>query len=119
MKRINDIKKWERCEKMLWLSKKEPQPFVPFVFYNEDMYSLCKQKLHVLSHFEGSVGDTNDAFFQNEKNESFFFKVRFTYENLRIRIPIMEKYKDGYRLYFTYASCFPKESEAQSIADRR
>lgn len=118
MKRINDIKKWERCEKMLWLDKKDPQPFVPFVFYNEDLYALIKQKLAIPSWFEGQTGDTNDAFFKQESEYSFFCKVRFTYQDLRIRIPLMEKYKEGYRIYFAYASCFPKESEAQSLADQ-
>ncbi len=118
MKRISDIKKWERCEKMLWLSKKEPQPFVPFVFYNEDIYALIQKKLHIESWFEGKPNDTNEAFFANENNFQFFSKVRFQFSDLRIRIPLMEKYKDGYRIYFVYASCFPKESEAQSLADQ-
>lgn len=117
MKRISDIKKMERCDKLLWLSKKMPQAFSPYVFYNEDIYELTKKKLNIERCFEGKTGDDNEAFFANEKDYYAFSKVRFTYEGLRIRIPLMIRKRKRYNIYFLYASCFPKESEAQTIAD--
>lgn len=118
MKRISDIKKIERCDKLLWLSKMQPQPFMPFVYYNENIYELAKQKLHIENWLEGQVGDDNNAFFDHVDKYEAFCNIRFTYDDFRIKIPIMTKYKNGYRVYFTYVSCYPKESEAQSIVDQ-
>lgn len=118
MKRISDIKKIERCEKLLWLSKKQPQPFMPFIYYNEDIFALAKQKLGIKEWLIGQPGDDNNAFFAHMNEYDAFCNIRFTYGDFRIKIPIMKKYKDGFRIYFTYAACFPKESEAQFIADQ-
>lgn len=117
MKRISDIKKLERCDKLFWLSKKNPQPFLPYVFFNKDIYELTKQKLNLEQVFEGTTGDANDVFFENENLYSAFMKVRFSYNGLRIRIPLMVKKDNAYIVYFLYSSCYPKESEAQVIAD--
>lgn len=118
MKRIADIKKVERCEKLLWLSKRKPIPFTPFIYYQEDIYKLAKMKLNINECFDGNVGDDNDVFFQNEEKYQAFIKMRFTYKGLRIRIPLMVKVQNRYKIYFLYAACFPKESEAQSFADQ-
>lgn len=118
MKRVSDIKKMERCEKLLWLSKKQPQPFMPFIYYNENIYTLAKEKLQISNWLEGQRNDDNAAFFDHENEYDAFCNIRFTYQELRVKIPIMKKYKDGYRIYFTYASCYPKESDAQMIADQ-
>lgn len=118
MKRVSDIKKMERCDKLLWLSKKQPQPFMPFVYYNENIYKLAKEKLKIDNWLEGQRGDDNNAFFDHENEFDAFCNIRLTYHDLRVKIPIMKKYKDGYRIYFTYASCYPKESDAQMIADQ-
>lgn len=117
MKRISDIKKMERCDKLFWLSKKIPQPFSPYVYFNEDIYELTKQKFSLTDIFEGKTGDENAAFFTAENSYEAFMKVRFSYNGLRIRIPFMLKTGDAYTVYFLYAACYPKESEAQVIAD--
>lgn len=117
MKRISDIKKWERCDKMLWMSKRYSQPFMPYVYYNEDIYALAKEKLGIQEWLCGQKGDENDAFFEQEEHYEAFSKIRLTYADLRVQIPIMKKYQDGYRVYFVYSSCCPKESEAQVMAD--
>lgn len=118
MIRIGDIKKYERCDKLLWLSKKEPQPFLSFAYYHEDIYELSKQKLHLQNCLEGKMGDDNDVFFTNENQYETFIRMRFTYLDFRVRIPIMVKNEQGYHVYFVFASCFPKEGEATSFADQ-
>lgn len=118
MKHISDIKKLERCEKLLWLSKREPQPFIPFIFYNENIYELTKKRLHIEDWFTGNVGDENEVFFSHEKEYDAFCRIRFSYQDLRIQIPVMKRNGNRYDIYFLYASCFPKESEAQSFADQ-
>lgn len=118
MIRIGDIKKWERCDKLLWLSKKEPQPFLPFAYYHEDMYALVKRKLQLTNCLDGKVGDDNAAFLDHQEEYDAFVRMRFTYENFRVRIPVMVKEEKGYHVYFVFGNCFPKEGEAQSFADQ-
>lgn len=117
MKRISDIKKWERCEKLLWMSRQNTRSFMPFIYYHEDFYELIKQRLRIENWLCGKCGDSNDAFFLHENEYSWFCKIRFTYEDLRVQVPLMKKTKNGYDVYFAYATCFPKESEAQMMAD--
>lgn len=118
MKKISDIKKMERCEKLFWLSKKQPQTFSPYVFYNEDIYELTKKKLGIIDCFVGKSTDNNDTFFSCEKDYKVFMKVYFTYKGLQIRIPLMIRKRKNYEIYFLYASCYPKEHDAQLFADQ-
>ena len=117
MKHISDIKKYERCEKLLWNAKKYPQPFLAFVYYGENINELALQKLGIDNYLKGEKGDDNNKFFDNKDKYQCFMGIRFEYHDLRVKVPLMIKEKEGYQLYFNYAACFPKEHEAQSIAD--
>lgn len=114
---ISDIKKFERCNKLMWLSNKEPQPFMPYIFYNENIYELSKKLLQITNCFEGKRGDGNEEFFKHQEEYNTFMNVRFEYHSLRVRVPILQKDGDTYRIYFLFSSCAPKEGEAQSFAD--
>ena len=58
MVHISDCKKFKRCPKYFWLSKKEPTPpFSPFVRMDEDLTGLACQKLKINEHFRGIRGD--------------------------------------------------------------
>ncbi|MFV0381658.1 MAG: DUF2779 domain-containing protein [Breznakia sp.] len=117
MRHLSDIKNFERCKKKFWNALHHPQPFYPFVIYNESMVALVQEKLHAKQCFIGSRNETNEMFFKQEKNYDTFFNVRFVYDGLRVKAPLLRKTKYGYILSFLYASCFPKESEATTIAD--
>lgn len=117
MLHISDIKKYDRCEKLLWLSKKDPQKSPPFVFYNENLLELIKKKLHITSCFEGAVGDEGSLAMNALSTHDVLMNARFVYDELRIKIPLMIRTKDAWDIYFTHATCYPKESEAQSMAD--
>ncbi len=114
---VSDIKKFERCNKLMWLSKKQPQKFVPYIFLNENIYDLSKQLLRISNYFEGSRNEGNDAFFAHEQAYDSFINVRFEFHTLRVKVPIMLKGEKGYRIYFLFSSCRPKEGEAQCFAD--
>ena len=45
MLHLTDIKKYERCPRAFWLSRRQKKEFVPFVNYNESMSELVKQLL--------------------------------------------------------------------------
>lgn len=117
MLHISDIKKFDRCEKLFWLSQKEPQKFLPFVYYNENLSELLKQKYHITSAFEGAVGDDPSLALQALQCEKVLLNARFAYDELRIKISLMMKNQDVWDIYFCYPSCYPKESEAQVIYD--
>lgn len=117
MMHISDIKKYDRCEKLLWLSKNQPQKVPPFVFYNENLQQLVKEKLHITSCYEGNVGDEGSLAIAALSTYDTLMNARFVYDELRIKIPLMMRNQDGWDIYFMYASCYPKEGEAQTMAD--
>ncbi|MEG0841970.1 MAG: DUF2779 domain-containing protein [Erysipelotrichaceae bacterium] len=114
---ISDIKKFERCNKLFWLNKKEPLNFVPYIYFNENIIELCKKRFNLETYFEGKVGDDPQCALAAMKNYDVLINARFMYHDLRVKLPIMMKNGNGYDLYFTYASCWPKEHEVVAIAD--
>lgn len=118
MLHISDIKKYDRCPKSFWLSRKEKKPFVPFVNYNENMKDLCKELLMIGEDaYEGSVGDEGKLALAALQTHKILINARFTYEDMRVKIPFLIQEDDKKIVYFTYKSCYPKESEAQFMAD--
>ncbi len=117
MWQIKDVKQYDRCEKMLWWSLRKPQPYLPFIYYNENIYDLSLEKLRISNYFRGSHVHDNSVFFEAMKDYDVFVKVSLQHQNLHVRIPILIKQDTAYIAYFLYPSCYPKEGEAQSIAD--
>ena len=67
--------------------------------------------------FEGAANDDGALAFAALSTHTWLLNARFAYEDLRVKIPIMYQ-EDGKRIvYFTYSSCYPKEGEAQKMAD--
>lgn len=114
---LSDIKKFDRCEKLYQLSQEQPQQFFPFVFYNENMISLCLDLLQITDYFNGQVGDDGQLALHALQKQSALINARFSYGELRIKVPIMVKTSDKWNIYFTFRSCYPKEREAVSMAD--
>lgn len=115
---ISDIKHYERCEKYLWLCEHEPKAFQPFVYFNESMNDLIKEYFCLPETvFEGCVGDDPSRAIEALQTEEILMNARFAKDDLRIKIPLMIKQNEGWIVYFSYVSCYPKESEAQKLAD--
>lgn len=117
MSHISDIRLVERCEKLYWLSKKEPIKGIPFVNYNENMSSLVKEYFMIQECFEGAVNDEGEKAVEAMKTFSVLMNARFVKDDLRIKIPLMIKGETGWNVYFTYVLPYPKESDAQRISD--
>ncbi|TDW20831.1 uncharacterized protein DUF2779 [Breznakia blatticola] len=118
MKHLSDINKLQRCDRLLWLSKKQPQAFQRYVMFNENIYELTLRLFGMKEYFKGAPHDTNERFFSNIDAYDVFVSVRLEYNDLRIKMPIMRKVHDGFVLYYPYANCYPKEHEAQTYADQ-
>lgn len=114
---IADIKKYERCENYYWYSQKDPKPSIPFLYYNENMIELCKELLMVRDYFEGNANDDPALALAALKEKDCLINARFAYGGIRVKIPIMIQEGERWLVYFTYVSCFPKETEAQKLAD--
>lgn len=117
MNHLSDIKKYERCEKLYWLSQTQPKPYLPFVYYNESIIELSKELLMLRDYFEGQPNDDPALALAALETHDTLVNARFAYGGLRIKVPIMIREEDGWMLYFTYTSCYPKEHDAQTIAD--
>lgn len=118
MLHLTDIKKYERCPRAFWLSRRKKKEFVPFVNYNESMSELVKQLLMIRDEdvFVGQANDSGDLALAALSTKRVLIHARFVYKDLRINIPFLIQENGKRILYFTYRSCYPKEQEAVKIA---
>lgn len=117
MLHIADIKKYERCPRLFQLSRTRKKEMTPFIHYQENMLELVKKRLRVGEGFVGQVNDDGQLALDALSNEAILFNARFCYEDMRVKIPVITQEQGKRIAYFTYKTCFPKESEAQYIAD--
>ncbi|MGX8852965.1 DUF2779 domain-containing protein [Amedibacillus sp. YH-ame10] len=117
MYHLSDIKKMERCPRFFWLSRKERKDFVPFINYNENMSDLVREFLMIQDAFVGKVGDEGSLALDAFHEKKTLVNARFVYRDLRVKVPVLVQEAGVVTMYMTYRSCFPKEKEAQYIAD--
>lgn len=115
---LTDIKNYERCKRMLWLNHYEPKKSFPLVYYNESLITLVKEYFHLTTYFEGKPGDESDQALSAMQEYDTLINARFVYNDLRVHLPLMMKEENGWSVYFTYASCYPRESQAGKLADK-
>ena len=109
MYHISDLKKFTRCPRFYFLDMDSETPFNPYLRTDESFIDLLKIKLGIEDCFTGKVGDSLDAFFENKDKYEWFVKTRFEIGELRIKVPVLHKTKDGYDVYFTYYGTCIKE----------
>lgn len=117
MLHLSDIRKMERCPRCFWLSQRVKQEFIPYINYNESMKELVKERLMLKDPFEGQANDEGTLALEAFALGKPLMNARFVYQDLRISVPLLLKEEERVILYMTYKSCFPKEREAQKIAD--
>ena len=99
------------------MSQKQPKPYLPYVYYNESILELSKELLMLQDYFEGKPNDDPSLAMDAMRTYDTLVNARFAYGGLRIKIPIMIREEQEWVMYVTFTSCFPKEHEAQMIAD--
>lgn len=117
MYHISDLKKLERCPKQYWLSKRVEKEFVPYVTYNEDIIALSIELLMMQNIFVGQPNDSKKLAIEAFKERKNLVNARFSYEDLRVKVPILLQEEGCVQVYFPFVSCYPKENEAQMMAD--
>ena len=112
--RISDIKKYMRCHRLFQMElNAEKTPYQPFIRVDEEVTTLAMQKLGVLEYYSGIKGDAPTRVLEALDQYEWFVKARFEYNNLRIKVPILHKLKDGYEIYFIYVGLFPHALDMQ------
>lgn len=117
MYHVSDFRKYERCERLFWLSRKERKPMIPFVNYNMNMIELCKELLMIQDPFVGEANDEGKRALEALTTHTWLINARFVYEELRVKVPIILQEEGKRIVYFTSTNCYPKESEAIRIED--
>lgn len=119
MLHISDITKMERCLRAFQLSTIQKVDPTHFINYNVDL-TQCIIEYFMLKQEEVFIGERNDnpkraldAFSQYQ----YFINARFAYDEMRIKIPFMIKEDHKIIIYFTSLLLYPKEGQAQYIAD--
>ena len=109
MYHISDIKKFLRCERLYYYSKDSSNGFIPYLRSDENIMDLILEYLDIGEHFEGIRNDTDDKFISNIDKYEWFIHPRFSYEDLRINIPLIHKIDGKFDIYFIYYGTTIKE----------
>ena len=109
---ISDLKKFNRCPRMFFNSLHAPkQPFNHYYRMDEEITSLVMQKLNITEYFLGQKNDACDKSLEQLQNFEYLVKARFEYNNLRVKIPIIQNCDDGINIKFINIANFPKDDD--------
>lgn len=114
---LSDIKYWMRCPKYLWLNHHEPQKYQSFVHYHLHLSDLLIEYYSLQNPFIGAPNDPNEWTMQKLDVHDALLYPRFETGGIRIKVPLMIKQGQAWKIIFTSLACHPRESEAQKIAD--
>lgn len=118
MYHISDVKKYNRCPKLFWLSiKEEQEPYNSFVRIDEALTDLAIEKLKISDYFLGKKNDAKELALEALDSYEWLVKARFEYNQLRIKIPFLHRINDNYDVYFLYCGNYPKEDDIQFYVD--
>ena len=118
MLHISDIKKFSRCKKLYYLSKKETEPSEYFSFFNINVSidDSISKKLNIENAYIGVKNDPTERAMEAMKDYEWLKNARFEYEQLRIKVPFMHKVDEGWDLYFSSLQLAPGAEEAGTFA---
>ena len=100
MYHLSDIKNYNRCKRLFYLSLENKEVYQPYLRNDEVLSELVIRKLGINEYFLGQKGDDKERFFDNLDRYSWFVKARFEFDCLRIKIPFLKKENHGFIVYF-------------------
>ncbi|MGB4985699.1 MAG: DUF2779 domain-containing protein [Erysipelotrichaceae bacterium] len=112
MIRDKDIKMFYRCDRLFYLNYYDNNNVkgLPLLRSDENLLNLYKCKLGIDSIRIGVKNEQNDAYFNNT-TDNWFYKMRLTYDDIRIKTPILHRYDNNHiDLFFTISSVNPTNS---------
>ena len=112
---ITDLRKFVRCPKMYKLSLADESRHFPYFNINIDTDDSIIHKLGIENYYTGFVNEDNESTFRAFQQYSWLIRARFSYRNLRVRIPFLYHEGNTCDLYFSSFSVYPTDSEAVNI----
>lgn len=119
MYHISDLKKYNRCPRILHLEKQgERVAFQRMVRLDDEVTALAAKKLGVTESFIGERGDDPNRALEALKQYEWLVKARFEYGGLRIKVPFLHRSSNGrFDLYFLFIGLFPHNDDMQFYCD--
>lgn len=112
----SDCKKFKRCQKYFWLSKKEPTPpFSPYVRMDEDLTALACQKLGIKEYFQGVRGDDPQRAMAALEESEWLVSARFEFHQLRVKFHFSTKQMPAGKSIFCMAAICLKKTKHSVI----
>ena len=108
MYHVSDIKKFNKCKRLYYLSLNRKEDYQPFLRNDETLSDLLIKRFDIKDHYQGQKGDDPARVFEYLEQYEWFIKPRFEYANLRIKLPLLRKVKDGFAIYFFFLGLYPQ-----------
>ena len=117
---ISDVKKYTRCPVLYLKEQTAPKrEYHPFVRLDEQITDLAARKLGVdgKSCFIGKRNDDPSLALEAMKDHDWLMKARFSFRQLRVKVPFLHRHDDGWDLYFLYVGIWPHTDDMQFYRD--
>ena len=118
MVHISDLRSFRFCPRMYWLSTREKrQGFHAFISMLEPIHQMLIKKLGVTDYFVGRQGMHAEDSLNAIETHAWCFNLRFEAKGLRVKVPGIHRVEEGYDIYFTSMSTWPKIEDASYYAN--
>lgn len=107
----SDLKNYQRCQRLYWLAKEESLPRNEYIRGDEHLISYVCEKMNIQNAFFGEKGDSTKKSLEACKNNNWLVNARFEHNGLRVKVPLLEKTKNQWNLYFISLGVYPKIEE--------
>ena len=97
---ISDIRKFNRCHQLYWLSAQNEKRFFPYLNVCEDVCESVSRKLGIEWYNTGNTNETNEDSFRMLESSPWLFRARFEACGLRVKIPLIHC-KDGHAVIYS------------------
>lgn len=116
---VSDIKRFLRCPRLYQLSLETKTKFHLYLNISTDINASIANKLNIEKYYVGLTNQESSDTFLVADNYNWIFKARFSYNGLRIRVPLLYIDDDHCDVYSILLSSQALESEAVNMAFMR
>lgn len=106
---LSDVKAYRTCPKLFWLKQRvEAQPYFSFLQMPMSLKDALIQKVKAQNYAVGYRGMKSEESLDLLHHHEWLFNARFEAKGLRVKVAALHRTTDGYELYFTSLSSYPK-----------
>lgn len=117
MYHLNDIKRYERCQRLFYYYQKNPKAKIEYINVHEDLRQYMINKLNFSDYFIGEANQSVETTLQAMHQFDELVSARFEAMGLRVKVSAMKKGTKGWILYFLSTTLYPKMNDAQKVVD--